>query len=398
MSQARRLTPVSVANAKPAGKRREISDGGSGLWLVVQPSGTKSWAVRYRFAGQPKKLTLKAASLADARRQTAEALFEIEQGRDPTVRRQAAKHDKAARNLDTVDRLSAEFLDRYAKKRTSRSNWKQCETVFRNEMLPAWSGRIVHDIRKRDVIRLVESIAEDRPIFANRALGHLRVFFNWCVDQDIITVSPCDRVKAPAEERSRDRTLSDGEIERLWAACDKAGNPFGAFCKVLLLCGQRRSEVAKMRRSQIDGNVWIMPAEANKSGEAHAVPLATQVRDILASLPHLGDFFFTNDGDTAISGFSAGKRRLDQHLAGVEPFTLHDLRRSCASGLQRLGVPIHITEAVLGHRSGTVAGIARVYQRYDYLPERANALQRWADHVTHVPADKVVRLRPAADA
>jgi integrase len=398
MAQTRKLTPISVANAKAADKRREISDGGSGLWLVVQPSGKKSWALRYRFNRRPKKLTLKASSLADARRQAATALHEVEQGRDPAARVLAEKRVRAERGLDTVDRLLAEFLERYAKRRWRPSSWRLCEGAFRREVLPAWSGRTVHDIAKRDVVRLVERMAEKHPVSANRALGHLRVFFNWLIDQDIISVSPCHRVKPPAEEYPRDRVLTDEEIRRLWSACDQVGDPFGTFVKTLLLTGQRRSEVGGLRWHEIDEDgCWTLAPERNKAGRVHVVPLPAQVRAILAGFPRIGDYVFTSTGIVGVSGYSHGKRHIDQCMAGVPPWKLHDLRRTCASGLQKLGLPIHITEAVLNHRGGTLGGIVRIYQTHDYFAEKANALQRWADHVDTIvrgePAGKVVPLR-----
>src|ERR1700704_2428959 len=124
---AKKLTTVAVENTKPGPARREISDGGSGLWLIVHPSGKKSWAVRYRFERRPAKLTLAASSLADARRQAAEALHEVAQGRDPATKKLTARQAKAERARDTVESLAAEFLEKHAKRKTRPSSWKQCE-------------------------------------------------------------------------------------------------------------------------------------------------------------------------------------------------------------------------------------------------------------------------------
>jgi integrase len=393
MPQAKKLTPVSVANAKPGKTRREISDGGSGLWLIVQPSGRLSWAARYRLNGKPQKLTLAATSLADARRQAAEALHEVAQGRDPAAGKITAKKAKAERAGDTVESLAAEFLEKHAKRKTRPASWQQAERVFRKEVLPAWAGRTVHEIRKRDVVSLVEGIAEDRPILANRALEHVRGWFNWMLARDVVDKSPCIGIKPPSEEVSRDRVLTDDEIKQLWLASDIVGDPFGAFVKTLLLTGQRRSEVAAMRWSEIKEGLWTLPAERNKAGEVHVVPLPAQVNAILAGLNRIGTtYVFTTTGDAGISGFSRGKRRIDKRMRPAAEWRLHDLRRTCASGLQRLGVPIHVTEAVLGHRSGTLAGIARVYQRHDYLPEKTVALQRWADQVERLVGGKPAKV------
>ena len=168
---ARKLTAVSIANARPGAARRE-------LYLVLQPSGKRSWAVRYRIAGKSRKLTLAGfPPLAAARKAAADALLAVTQGKDPAATALGAKAAAAERQLDTVDRLAALYIEQYAKRHTRENSWRQTEAVFRNIILPAWSGRPVHDIARRDVIELLESVAATRPIMANRTKAALSRFF-----------------------------------------------------------------------------------------------------------------------------------------------------------------------------------------------------------------------------
>jgi integrase len=399
-----RLTPISIANIKPTTHRREIPDAGCrGLYLVVQPSGRKSWAVRYRFKGKPKKLTLDGApTLAAARKAATDALHDLAQGRDPATlkfeARAAAERANAARTADTVDQLASLFIERHAKKKTRQNSWRQTEHVFENIVLPAWRGRVVHDIKRRDIRELVEAVAEDRPIMANRALAHLSKFFNWLCEQDIIAASPCAGVKPPAKESARDRILSDDEIKRLWLACEAVGAPAGPAVKLLLLTGQRCGEVVGMKRSEISGDVWTLPSARTKNKQRHEVPLSAQSLAVIDEVPIIDDdFVFTSSKTQRLGNMSRAKAALDAQMKPKIPWVLHDLRRTAASGMARLGVRLPVIEKCLNHSSGTFRGIIAVYQRHDFAAEKRDALQRWADHVEGIvkgaPAGKVVSLR-----
>jgi hypothetical protein len=248
---AKKLTSIAIDKAKPRtvnGRliRAEIPDAGcAGLYLIVQPSGAKSWAARFRVDGVPKKLTLgtvSALTLADARAMAAAALKKVGQGFDPTIEkrrdRETGEAARAKLAADTVENLAEQFIEKYAK-RQNRS-WKQAERTFDKVVLPEWTGRTIHDIAKCDVIDLVEAIAQDRPILANRTLSYVRKFFNWLVARDALKVNPCLGVVPPGKEVPRERVLDDKEIKSLWVACDdldapSVGVPFGAIAKLLLL-------------------------------------------------------------------------------------------------------------------------------------------------------------------
>jgi integrase len=403
---AKQLTAVSVANARPGQQRREIPDAGCrGLYLVVQPSGLKSWAVRYRYDGRPKKLTLdRALTLAAARKAATGALHELAQGRDPAAlkfeARASAEKDRAARAADTVDQWADHFIERHAKKKTRENSWRQAAHVFDNIVLPVWRGRIIHDIKRRDIIELVEGVADDRPIMANRTHAHLSKFFNWLCERDVIAASPCAGVKPPSAEQARERSLSDDEIKSLWLACDAIGGPAGPCIKLMLLTGQRHGEVVGMRRSEISGDVWVLAPERTKNKRRHEVPLCAQALAIIDALPLITgdeDFVFTSSRTRRLGNFSHAKAAIDARMKPGTAWVLHDLRRTVASGMARLGIKLPVIEKVLNHASGSFRGIVGVYQRHDFAAEKRDALQRWADHIDAVvsgePAGKVVSLR-----
>jgi len=391
------LTALAVEAAKRGTTRREISDM-RGLYLVVQPAGSKSWAFRYRHGGKPAKLTLGTwpqVSLAAARRLAAEARDKLDQGIDPGAEKRDANAAAAERKGDTVENLVARFIELHAKKHTR--SWRPTERTFQAEILPRFGTRTVHDIKRRDVIHMLDAIAADRPIRANRTLAAFRRFCNWLIERDIISASPCAGVRAPAPERARDRVLSDDEIRAYWSAADTTER-MTPLLKLLVLTGQRRGEVAGMRWQELDeaSRTWTLPAERTKNKRAHVVPLPRQAWEIIEALPRIvgDDHVLAATGDR--TGFDRATKRLVTRVQPAQPFVLHDVRRTVATGLQRLGVRLEVTEAVLNHTSGSRAGIVGIYQRHDWAGEKADALQRWGDHVealvTGKAAAKVVRL------
>src|SRR5262245_39772087 len=386
-----KLSTKFIENVKPAAVRREIADSGCrGLYLIVQPTGRKAWAVRYRFGSVTRKLTLDAGlTLAEARKAATAALHELERGNDPAALKfdARAKEEQTAadRQRDTVERLANLFIEQYAKKKTRKNSWKQTEHVFFNIVLPAWRGRIVHDIQRRDIRELVERVAEDRPVMANRTLGVLSRFFNWLCERDIIPASPCGGGRQPAKETPRHRVPTDDEIKRLWDACDAIGAPAAPAVKLLLLTGQRVGEVTGMRRGEINGDVWTLAPERTKNKQRHEVSLSAQALAIIDAIPGADeDYLFTSSPTHRIGKMSHAKAALDASMKPREPWVLHDLRRTCASGMQRLGVRTEVIERALNHISGSYRGVAGIYQRDPMHKETREALQRWANHVEGV--------------
>ena len=422
----KKLTPLAIKNSKPkrnaASKlaRNEISDGGTGLWYIVQPSYARSWAERYRLTKhnqrKPQKYTYddldadpEGKTLAEigvmltaARAASAALRHRIKQGFDPAEEKRRAK--AAARAVrpqtaeDSVEAQAERFLELHVRRKLRPATLRQYESVFRRLVLPKWCGRSVQNLRRRDVIALIEDIAVDRPIMANRCLGVISKFDSWLIGRDVIAASFTAGVEMPAVENVRDRVLDDGEIAALWLACEDEGVQ-GAVVRVMVATGARRSEIADTRFEEIDEQrrLLTIPAARMKGKREHKVPLPTLAWNVIAALPRLGPFVFSVGGSRPVRNFIRVKDRLDAKLKFARTFVLHDLRRSCASGLQRLGVRVEVIEAALAHASGSRAGITGTYQRHDYAEERRDALERWSDHIAALvgggePA-KVVRLR-----
>jgi len=378
---ARALTVKSVESVAPDGDRREIPDGYlRGLYLIVQPSGAKSWAVRYRHDGRPRKLTIGSYPVFDlkaAREAGSKALRAAAEGRDP------ASAEK--RTADSVEAVVAQFIERHLKRGYRPKPLKEAERLLRRYAVKPWGSRKISEIKRADVRNVLEGIvAGGAPIAANRVHSVVRKFFNWCLEHEFIETSPCAGLKPPAgKEGSRDRVLSDDELRRIWQAAEKLGPPYGAMVQLLVLMGQRRGEVAGMKWGEIDfeKRLWTLPRERVKNDRRHEVPLSSQAVTIIRALPRISDHFvFSLNAESPVNGFGKNKDRLDE-LSGVSDWVLHDLRRTVASGMARLGISLAVIEKILNHVPGSFAGIVGVYQRHEFTEEKRAALERWAEHV-----------------
>lgn len=411
MSKA--LTVRTIESMRPGPARQEIPDGLiAGLYLVVQPSGAKSWACRYRAAGTPRKLTLgtyPAIDLKAARELAQRALVDAAGGKDPAAEKQAARSAaKMPSDRDLIEKVAEAFIERYAKANTRESSWKETKRILDKEVVPAWKGRRLPEIGRADVHELLDGIVDrGAPILANRVLAAVRKMFGWAVERGLVDASPCEKVKAPSAERSRDRVLSDDELRQVWRAADAIGWPFGALFKVLILTGQRRNEVGSMRWSELDldKKLWTLPRERAKNDVQHSVPLSEPALTILRGLPRVGPYVFSTNGKTPVSGYTRAKQRLDAALpkavdgGSVPAWVLHDLRRTAASGMARLGIALPVIERVLNHVSGSFGGIVGVYQRHSFADEKGHALEAWGAFVERLvsePGGNVVEMKARA--
>jgi integrase len=409
---AKALTVRTIETLKPGTGRREVPDGiVHGLYLVMQPSGATSWAVRYRHAGASRKLTLgayPAIDLKNARELASAALVAVARGDDPAGNKKEAKRAIAATRPthDLIENVCAAYIERQAKPNTREASWREVERILKREVIGSWAGRRLGDISRADIHVLLDGIVDrSAPVLANRTLAALRRVCNWAIGRGIIEASPCDRVKAPVIEQTRDRVLSDDEIRLAWQVFEGAGWPFGNIAQLLLLTGARRDEVGQMTWAEVDftAPTWTIAKERSKNGQAHELPLSHAALRIIESLPRVGDgkgLIFTTNGKTPASGYSRAKLNFDKAILegmreassypnGVTPperWTLHDLRRTAASGMAGLGIAPHIVEAVLNHVSGHKAGIAGIYNRATYGKEKREALDVWANHIAVILA------------
>jgi integrase len=396
------LTARTIETIKPGRVRKEIPDAYlPALYLVVQPgSGRKSWAVRYRHHGKSRKHTLgsyPSIDLKAARELGSKALRAAAEGRDPG-------HEKAqarAAVADSVESVAAQFIERHCKRSNRPRTAVETERLLNLHVLPRWRGRLLREITRRDVLELLDRVVDSgKPIAANRVLSAVRKLFNWSVARDIIAASPCAGVKPPTAERSRDRVLNDDELRSVWQAAEHVGYPFGSLVKLLILTGQRRDECAGMKWSELEeARTWTLPPARVKNNKPHEVPLSDAAIAVLERLPRIGDFVLTTNGDAPSSGYAKGKRRLDALLPDMPAWRLHDLRRTVASGMARLGINLPVIEKVLNHSSGSFAGIVGVYQKHSFADEKRRALDAWGNFVTELASNKsrknVVALRKA---
>jgi integrase len=354
------------------------------------PSGVVTYGFRYRVAGKQRWLALGVHGRITpdmARRLAKKRAGQVADGRDPAVERKTEEARAKTARASTVDALLDAFLDRHVRKNLRSAG--EVERVFRKYVRPRIGAKSIYDLRRRDVMELLDGIEDNHgPVMADRTLAHLRKAFKWQAARDDSFVPPivAGMARTKPTERARKRVLADDEIRSIWAALDSAHvpAPFPAFVRLLLLTAQRRAEVAQMRWEEIDSNTWIIPAERRKTGAANAVPLSLLALQLLGSPKQKGFVFSTSDGRQPISGFSKAKRSLDEAvttmrstlgLAPMPPWVLHDLRRTGRSLMSRVGIPNDIAERVLGH---AIAGVRGVYDRHDYLDEKRDALDRFA--------------------
>ena len=390
----KRLTDQFVERVKsPAAGRIEYFDAGfPALSLRVSSHGRKRWCLFYRHGGQLRRFTLgpyPQIKPARARALATEALDQVRAGFDPAAIKKQVPEDVPP-EIGSIDSLVRDYLRQHITKNCSAGTYTNAKRMLEVDVLKPWRGRSLAGITKRDTIALVDRIAERAPVHANRVLARLNAMFNWAVDKDRMAASPIAGLKAPSKEKSRDRWLNDQEIVWFWQACEQLDYPFGRLFQVLLLTAQRRTEASQMEWAELDleAGVWTIPRGKAKSDRAHEVQLSPKVVEILRSLPRLGPFVFTGKNNRGVTGYTYGKEQLDAAMAElsgsakIPPFILHDLRRTAASGMARLGIPPHVVDRLLNHSSGTIRGVAAVYNRFEYQDERRDALAAWSSYVT----------------
>ncbi len=416
MAKPAGLTVKQLEALAPRAQTYEVKDDAEpGLYVCVLPSGRRSFVWRYRFHNKSKKLTIGPVSLAEARRKAREARNLRDDGTDPAEQKRSAKASlletaRQAENAallvapDDIQTIVAAFINRHHK--PANRSWREAARLLEKEIVMPWRGRRLSEITRADIHAWLDAIIDrPAPVLANRMLAHLHTLCRWAAARGVIASNPCDGLNRPTREKPRSRVLEDSELGLIWKAAERGGWPFAPLIKLLILTGQRLNEIAEGHWSEIDldAKVWSLSPERVKNKRMHSVALTLQAIKIIEHLPRIGDsdLMFSTTGTTAISGFSRAKRNLDAAVAelnggeSIAPWTLHDIRRSVASGFQRLGVPLHVVEKVLNHVSGSFGGIVGVYQQHEYAAEKRQALERWAAHIERiVVAETTAKIIP----
>jgi integrase len=397
---ADRFTDRNIAALRPTEKVKDIREGG-GFGIRIFPNGDKIWFYRYMAEGKRRFLTLghyPAVSLATARIKCQNALSLMESGIDPlTLKEKLSEED---RKTMTVADLCREYMVKHAK--VFKKSWHLDEWVLKHEIVPAWGRRKAEDIRKRDVILLLENIMErDAPGMSNQTLKITRKMFNFAVERDILNISPCNGVKALAPEKLRERHLNATEVKTLWKALEAAAisNEIQRALKLILVTAQRPGEVIGMHARELDGRWWTIPGNRAKNGKSHRVYLTETALTLIGDTGGKG-FIFPSPHrmiDRPIAAHAlpvavrrnlawqmtdgCGKPLLDtdgnqvtENRLHIAQFTPHDLRRTAATFMAQAGASDEVIDAVLNHCK---QGIIRVYNCYRYDKEKQQALVRW---------------------
>jgi len=359
-----------------------------GFGVKVTPRGRKVFVVLYRTGGAGSRLrkftigpygrvTLHQARVAAQKVFTAKL-----EGRDPAGEKRETKHRFMSNQV--ADLLESCISHHVSQNRSAG----EISRLLRREVGTPWGTKSIHEISKRDVVEVVSAIEQrGAPVAANKALKSIKTFLRWCVGRAVLDRSPAEGVPLPAKEVSRDRALTDDELARVIMAAREIGGPYGGIVELLALTGQRREEAAGAISGELNilQRVWTLPKARTKNATEHVVHLSKQSMVVLNKANIAGSFVFSRDGSTPFQEFSRAKRELDA-LSGVRDWRLHDLRRTCVSGMARLGTPPHVADKILNHQSGTISGVAAVYQRHDFLAERKAALEQWGAHVARIAA------------
>jgi integrase len=393
------LTAIAVAKARTGAERREIPDAGCrGLYLVIQPSGHRSWALRYRSRGRPVKFTLGPAligagaesatapaldtplSLAAARELATRTLREVQAGHDPAVAKRRRREEQHAAEADTLQAVSEEFLRREGPRlRTLVQRRSDLGLLYKPlGQLP------VPEIRRAMFSREFDRIEDQRgPVRANRVQTAVKALLNWYGGRsDYVSVLTRTPARISIAKRARSHVPSDAELRAIVLAAEQDEGPFGRYLLFTLHTATRRGESASLRRSELspDGRTWIIPGSRYKNGRDTLIPLSTAAQKIVAAMPVLGDYVFGADGTRALSDFAGGKARLDA-ASGVRNWVIHDTRRVARTLLSRAGISADIAEMCLGH---ALTGMRGTYDRHAYEAEKRHAFEALATQIERI--------------
>ena len=380
----------------------------AGLRVRIGTSGAKTFIVRKRIGGRIANVTVgrfhdQRFTLADARKKARTLLNDIEGGGDPRTE----TRKKAGAGSGTVRAL----FDDYKKAKAGKRSISEIERIFDKYVLPEIGDRLADSLNRADITRLIDGVAtggsKPTPVMARAVAAQLSAFYSWAMPRlHRLEFNPCRDAGKPDRPKPRERVLTDAELKALWNVLDGEGIPWGPSVKLLILTGQRRDEVFSADRAEFDlkGKLWTIPGDRAKNGRAHLVPLSPAAVELLEAVPEIegSDKLFPSRSnlENGASGFSKALARIiaaiEKELGPIERFTLHDLRRTLATGLQRLGVRLEVTEAVLNHVAGTRGGLVGVYQRHHFSDEKRHALEAWAAEVERIIAgadrDNVVAI------
>ena len=379
------LTNRFCETVKAEKRRVEISDHHDKSWnliLRVTPRGTKTWCVQFRLGGKRQRITLGAfppTSLERARAKSLKIGALVDDGIDPIEHQRQAKRDAL-----TVEDAAGEYLI-HCQDRARLKSWRQKRRIFEKWVLPRLGNLPLCELDRGKVLELLDDLEnKGLTVQVNRVLSQIKAFLFWAVeDREYLPSNPISSLHSRRKrfkETPRERVLSNEELRDLWEATDRLPEPSRSFVRVLMLTGQRRDEVRLMEWREIDPDrsEWLIPGRRTKSKRDHLVPLSGHVVSILGDLPRQSGFVFSVNGSKPYAGHRRLKAILDRE-SRVTGWVFHDLRRSFRTGLSALRVPPDIRRRCMNHATGT--SLDGVYDQHDFLDEKRQAFEAWADHL-----------------
>lgn len=429
------ITKRTVDAAQPGARDQFIwDDSVAGFGLKVTPAGGKIYVFQYRLAlaglsaeTAARRFTIGkhgALTPEQARKRAKELAAMVAAGTDPMDAAKQARASSEATKKAIIEqrRLDSElafskyadlWLDHYEnEKQRSASSVRLAGSILRNHLKPHLQDKPMPHIGRADLQSIIDSIPTKNKGMRRSVFAYASILFGWAASRGDVPRNPLVDMAKPQAPKARDRVLNDHELANVWIATQLLGAPFGPFFRLLILTGQRRSEVAGINWAELDRStaLWTIPAARAKNGAVHLVPLSEEAVSELDALAGgsgwpKNEFVLTTTGRSPISGMTKAKNALDTLIgdAGdtMPAWRIHDLRRTLATGLQRLGVGFEVTEAVLNHISGAKGGVAGIYQRHDWKDEKRSALNAWARHVAEIVeptrGDNVVPLHAIAE-
>ncbi|MGD1885453.1 MAG: tyrosine-type recombinase/integrase [Paracoccaceae bacterium] len=393
---------ASLVKKKPEGGRLEHSDTKRpGLRFRVSSTGRATWLFEKRVKNGPKRRhtlgTWPAVGLSEARAKALELEAEASKGIDRVAIAEASKkaEEDAAASLVTVRKTIATYDEFHLRNlRRGKERRRQLE-----QALDAHLSKSITELSRKDMQAAIDAKAsEGRIVFANRIKSALSAFSKWAWQRGYTDRDEGASLVKAGSEKARERTPSIGEVREIYQATYELGPLWGPMFRLLVLTGQRRGEILGLKWSQVDLDKATItkPGSETKNGKPHVTHLSQAALDELSALDRSGDLVFTTTGTTPVSGVTKAKRRLDKLLGDdFEHWRIHDLRTGLASALAESGVSEGVVDRVLNHSAtgSAPSAVARVYNQAEMLPQRAAALDRWAEMVTGESARVVTMSR-----
>jgi integrase len=378
---------IDTVKAPEKGQTDYFDERTTGLGLRISSAGRKSWFVMYRHAGRLRRYTIgtyPSLGLADAKERAKELLNDAAKGNDPAADKQIS------REAPTFGEIAGQYIELYAK--PNKRSWKEDQRILDYDLLPKWKNVKAHEIKRRDVIVLLDKMVLRAPIQANRTLALIRKLFNWAISRDLVEANPCSAVKMPAKENQKDRVLTEEEIQIFWREIEGSSmSELTRLCLQLqLVTAQRKGEIVITEWVDMDLNTgwWTIPAKKAKNKLSHRVPLSPLAMQLLERVKALSGsskwLFPSTQTENAMLNTSIDHAlRRNQSRFGIPTFTPHDLRRTAASHMTGLGISRLTVSKILNH---VESGITAVYDRHSYDQEKRDALNLWAEKIASIIA------------